>query len=81
VYNTDNDGANLVLLMTWLPVPISLLFNIPTIHIMRRVLQTLSQIPAPTSTAKTSDLPPPVNLLPPRSSSCGGLEATLLIIA
>jgi len=35
VYGTDNDGAELVLLMAWLPAAISLLF-IPTIRIMPR---------------------------------------------
>jgi hypothetical protein len=35
VYGTDNDGADLVLLMAWLPAAISVLF-IPTIRIMPR---------------------------------------------
>ncbi|XP_020176626.3 protein NUCLEAR FUSION DEFECTIVE 4-like [Aegilops tauschii subsp. strangulata] len=35
IYGTDNDGADLVLLMAWLPAAISLLF-IPTIRIMPR---------------------------------------------
>ncbi|RCV41473.1 hypothetical protein SETIT_9G139000v2 [Setaria italica] len=35
IYGTDNDGAELVLLMAWLPAAISLLF-IPTIRIMPR---------------------------------------------
>ncbi|KAE8791378.1 protein NUCLEAR FUSION DEFECTIVE 4-like [Hordeum vulgare] len=35
IYGTDNDGADLVLLMAWLPAAISLVF-IPTIRIMPR---------------------------------------------
>ncbi|CAN6287234.1 unnamed protein product [Urochloa humidicola] len=35
IYGTDNDGAELVLLMAWLPAAISILF-IPTIRIMPR---------------------------------------------
>jgi hypothetical protein len=35
IYGTDNDGAELVLLMAWLPAAISLIF-IPTIRIMPR---------------------------------------------
>ncbi|CAL4926690.1 unnamed protein product [Urochloa decumbens] len=35
IYGTDNDGAELVLLMAWLPAAISLLF-IPTIRILPR---------------------------------------------
>ncbi|CAN6309833.1 unnamed protein product [Urochloa humidicola] len=41
IYGTDNDGAELVLLMAWLPAAISLLF-IPTIRIMPRPNNTVA---------------------------------------
>ncbi|CAL4935191.1 unnamed protein product [Urochloa decumbens] len=45
IYGTDNDGAELVLLMAWLPAAISLLF-IPTIRILPRPNDTAAGGPA-----------------------------------
>ncbi|CAM0875456.1 unnamed protein product [Alopecurus aequalis] len=42
IYGVDNDGADLVLLMAWLPAAISLVF-IPTIRIMPRAGRTAAE--------------------------------------
>uniref|UniRef100_A0ACD6A490 Uncharacterized protein n=1 Tax=Avena sativa TaxID=4498 RepID=A0ACD6A490_AVESA len=42
IYGSDNDGADLVLLMAWLPAAISLVF-IPTIRIMPRAAGTAAE--------------------------------------